>query len=290
MAYLRVRSLFPGFSFLLAVLISGIPASAKAQVPALDRPADAAPEGSGASTGIGPESPLVLLMAPTVQKELKLSEDQKSKVYNLGREASQKSRTMMQQAMVRGGGDPRSLLESAQQLRRENDFAIGNLLEKKQSARFEQIVLQSEGPLALGRQEIATRLKLTQNQNQAMQNVMARFQQSRFQTVVLARRAAMTGGGAGAQNVEQATIQLRKEAVQEIGKVVTRTQKDAFNEMLGDPFDIVKGTIERGASSPSTDKPAGDTTDTGKQNGSREEADPQIKTTKKAARLKGKKS
>ena len=156
---------------------------------------------SGAANGIGPESPLVILMAPSVQKELKLSDDQKTKVYNLIREASQKSR----QLMMRGGGDARSLIEAGQQLRRETDRSIGNLLEKKQNARFEQIVLQSEGPLAVGRKEIATKIHLNDNQHQAVRSVMAQFQQSRFQIMMAARRAAMTGAGGGGGNVEQAT-------------------------------------------------------------------------------------
>jgi len=197
---------------------------------------------SQSAPGIGPESPLVILMAPSVQKELKLTDEQKDKVYNVVRDASQKSRQLMQQVMMRGGGDPRGLIDAGQALRRENDLAIGNLLEKKQNARFEQIVLQSEGPLAVGRREIATKLQLSANQNQAVQAVMGQFQQMRFQMMMMARRAAMTGAPAG--NIEQETRKLREETVRQLGKIVTKKQKDAFNEMLGAPFDISKISAE----------------------------------------------
>ena len=261
----------------------------RAQAPASGSGTEAPTESAGASNGIGPESPLVLLMDPAVQKELKLTEDQKGKVYNLIREASQNSKTLIQQAMIRGGGDPRLLLEAGQRLRKENDTAIGNLLEKKQSARFEQIVLQSEGPLALGRKEIATKLRLNDNQNEQVQDVMGRFQRARFQLVMLARRAAVTGGDGG--NIEQSTKQLRQEAVQEIGKIATKAQKAAFNEMLGEPFDIKK--ISADPTSVAGDEAKAAPTDADAKNTTpKEEPEAKSQTLRKGvkAKVKGKKS
>ncbi len=269
----------------ISLLLSSLVERAQAQ--ASGRGTEGPAESAGASNGIGPESPLVLLMAPAVQKELKLTEDQKRKVYNLIRDAGQNSRTLMQQAMIRGVGDPRLLMEAGQRHRKENDTAIGNLLEKKQNARFEQIVLQSEGPLALGRKEIATKLRLNENQTQQIQNVMGRFQQARFQLVMGVQRAAMTGGDGG--NLDQSTKQPRQEAVQEIGKIVTKAQKAAFNEMLGEAFDINK--IAADPTSVVGDETKATPTDAdSKDPAPKDEPEAKPKTTKKGAKVKGKKS
>ena len=48
-------------------------------------------------------SPIMILLAPSVQKELKLNDEQKSKVYTFAKTATQKNREMMQTMAFSGG-------------------------------------------------------------------------------------------------------------------------------------------------------------------------------------------
>jgi hypothetical protein len=179
----------------------------------------------------------MILLAPSVQKELKLTDEQKTKVYSFTKTATQKSRELMQTlAFNGGGGNPQAMMEAGMQIREQTDREIAQILEAKQKERFDQIVLQNEGPLAVARPEIAAKLKLNQNQQVYVQGVMIEMRRELMMTV----RQGVASGQFNATQVRELSTQLRKEAVKEISKVIDRAQQKTFNSMLGTPFDLSK--------------------------------------------------
>jgi hypothetical protein len=203
--------------------------------------------------GAGQGSPLMVLLAPSVQKELKLTEEQKTKVYNFTKVATQKSRELMQtMAFNAGGGNPQAMMQMGMQLRQETDRDIAKILEAKQKERFDQIVLQNEGPLAVARPEIAAKLKLNESQQEYVQGVMLEMRRE----LMMAVRQGVASGQFNASQVRELSTQLRKEAVKEISKAIDRKQQKAFNSMLGAPFDLSKLESETASAEAAVGDPA----------------------------------
>jgi hypothetical protein len=229
----------------LAVAVSALAPTSRAQAP----PGMMGMMGGGANT-----SPIMILLAPSVQKELKLSEDQKAKAYSLARTQGQKSRDLTQTMMV-AGGNPQASMMAMMRLRQESDQAIGKILDAKQKERLNQIVLQAEGPLAVARPEIARPLRLNETQSEYVQTVMM---QMRREMVVAMRQSAAAGQFNPAQ-MRVVASRLRQSAVQEVSKVIDRKQKVAFNKMLGEPFDLNKLDSETAGIDPAIPPPADST-------------------------------
>jgi len=190
-------------------------------------------------------SPLLIAMAPAVQEELKLKEDQKTRVYDLVRSMSQKQRELMQSVFLSGGGNPQAVFQARDGLRREMEQSLGQIYDKKQNERFLQIMLRAEGPLAVARPEVSSRLGLTDDQTDEVRLIAVRLQLAQRQLFISLRSNGVAAGGAGfdRQAVGQFTAasdKLRKEAAQQIGRVLKKKQKDDFNKMLGEPFDLTK--------------------------------------------------
>jgi hypothetical protein len=135
------------------------------------------------------------------------------------------------------------------QIRQETDKGLGEILDAKQKERLDQISLQVEGPLAVARPEIAAKLRLNENQQNTVQEIMMQMRQELF---VAMRQGAATGQVNPAQMREMAT-QLRKEAVNEVSKVIDAKQRAAFNKLLGAKFDTTKLESETASVDPNAD-------------------------------------
>jgi hypothetical protein len=120
-----------------------------------------------------------------------------------------------------------------------------------------------EGPLAVTRPKVASRLNLDEAQLEAIQGLKWEFQlaQEQLRESQIERlradagrpRAARPGPGANPQPTDPSTPdrtldevnlrmnreadELRARLPQRLGKILTRRQRDAFNRMLGAPFD-----------------------------------------------------
>jgi len=221
--------------------------------------------GPGGMMGGVTVSPIMILLAPSVQKEVKLNEEQKTKVYSYAKTATQKQREMMQ-AVAFGGGNanPQMMMQAGMQIRHELDQGLAKILEPKQKERLDQIVLQAEGPLAVARPEIADKVGLNDEQQEYVQRIMMEMRRNLFMSV----RQGAANGQFNPGQMKSLTAQLRAGAVQEVGKILDRKQKNTFNKMLGEPFDMKRLDSETASVDPNLDanapaadpsKPAADT-------------------------------
>ena len=227
-------------SLAVGVALSSAAPDASAQAPAGGLGGGMRGQGLGQGQG---HNAVMVMMAPAVQDELKLSEEQKTKVFEIAREASRKSRELMQAAFRNGGGNTQGLLAEGLRMRRENEKAVMAELKPEQKARAHEIMLRVEGPLAVARPEVADKLNLSDTQTQQIQGVLGQL--------MLAMRGVGQGQGQG-QAGDAASYtddpaagrsgagQMREAAMQQVGRVLTAKQKAAFNAMLGEPFDLSK--------------------------------------------------
>jgi Spy/CpxP family protein refolding chaperone len=243
-----IRLLLKGGGILL-VLLS---ATTQAQPPGGPTPPGMAGMGGG-------QNPVLILLSPAVQKELKLTDEQKNQVYILAQDSGKRARELFQNAMG-PGGNPQANRAPMTELRKNNDRAIAKILKSAQKNRFEEIVLRSEGPMAAARPEIAKKLNVTSAQSQKIQVIMQQMMVSHWQMMMMARQNGIDPNGPrGALREQSAT--LRENAVQQIAKVLNRKQKDAFNAMLGEPFDLSKIDPDRTSQADQAIKKDAETTD-----------------------------
>ena len=85
--------------------------------------------------------------------------------------------------MFGGNANPQAMMEAGKQLRQESDAGLAQILDAKQKERFDQIVLQNEGPLAVARPEIAAKLRLNESQKEYVQGVMMHMRNEFFMSV-----------------------------------------------------------------------------------------------------------
>lgn len=194
--------------------------------------------------GIGTENPLLFLLAPAVQNELKLKAEQKARVNELAVDGVRKA-IELRQSMFFKGGNLNTFMKSAERLRRESDRLVAKVLEKEQNERLRQIVRQVEGLLATSRPEIASELKLDAKQSRSIEAIMQELFLRQRQTTVQFQ-VAVANGQLPAENLvdqtQRAAAQTRAEAAAMIGRLLNEKQTAAFQEMLGKPFDVT--TIE----------------------------------------------
>ena len=117
-------------------------------------------------------------MAAPVQKELGLTEKQKSQLKKLDSTMSQKRRQMFTRTRSRQGDtDPEKMRTSMDSLRSEQEEAISKILEPKQKTRLGEIELQREGIFAVARTDVAKKLKLTSTQTDKIKTIVDQMRQ-----------------------------------------------------------------------------------------------------------------
>jgi hypothetical protein len=200
----------------------------------------------GAEAGVpGQTNILMIVIAPAVQQELKLDEDQKTRIFELAREGQKKARDLFQAALRGGGeGNPQALMAAGAQLRQENERAVSKILKPNQKERVDQILLQVDGPLAVSRPEIGKKIGLSQSQTQKVQLTMMQMMQAQRQMFLAARFGG--NGGNGMPEADQlaawraAMSKLRDDATRQLARILNAKQREAFNDLLGEPFDLAK--------------------------------------------------
>lgn len=170
--------------------------------------------GGGMMGGIA-TSPAFLMRSEAVQKEIKLTSEQKDKLKK-AEEKQNDSRQKMFEDMRnqaqqgqqgqqgqpggrggRGGFDFTAIRDAMEKLAKESETELSKILTADQRKRLAEIALQVEGPIAiLNRQDIAKRLNLQQQQitkmNQVKQQADQKQQEMRTQMM-----ASMGFGGRG---------------------------------------------------------------------------------------------
>jgi hypothetical protein len=181
---------------------------------------------------------LMLAGQASVQKELKLTEDQVSKVKELDAKAR-----ASRQGLVKRNQKERQ--QSDQELAKANEKALAGMLTPEQSKRLRQIAVQVKGALFVlhrpnntAETEVAQAVGLTDEQRQRISAVWEDFQASSKQ---------LLRAGAGGGNIIFATPEAIKKVQAlsskfdaEVVALLTDEQKRKWKDLIGEPF---KGTI-----------------------------------------------
>jgi Spy/CpxP family protein refolding chaperone len=166
---------------------------------------------SGSSGGESGSEGFSLLRSERVQKDLKLTEEQKVQVLALSMDAR----------------DPRALGKK-----------VGELLTPIQVRRLKQIRLQVEGPAAINSHEVATALGLTKEQRQKLKSLQEEVV-VKMREVSLAMRGLTTDEKrAKMPEVLDKMHDFRKETMERTLDVLTPEQRTKLEKLQGQKLDL----------------------------------------------------
>jgi hypothetical protein len=178
---------------------------------------------------------LALLRIPDVQKELKMTPEQISKV-----DAKQQDVGAAMREIFQSAGNPQDMTaeERAKMQARMQDIqtkAVNDILtDEAQRKRFHQLELQQAGGNALTRKDVADELKLTDAQKKQIGDIQ--------QTANQARRDAMQGvdfQGMSPEDRQKFTAKMQdvqKATNEKLVGVLTDAQKAQWKDMQGASF------------------------------------------------------
>jgi Spy/CpxP family protein refolding chaperone len=174
-------------------------------------------------------SPMMLLGQESVQKELKLTQEQAEKV----KAASEKQRKSFQG--LRAIQDEQERAKKFEEMRKEADKFVAEILKPEQVKRLKQITLQQQGGRALEDPEVAKELNLTDDQKTKVKEIM--------EDTGNQIRELFQGGGGFSEETRKKMQEINKTATEKATGLLTADQKAKWKEMTGEPF---KGEIRFG--------------------------------------------
>jgi Spy/CpxP family protein refolding chaperone len=195
-------------------------------IPAMAQPPAGRPGGPFGGRLGGPMLMVGLLRSPQVQQELKLTDQQKQQLEQLGEQWREKMRGLRDLP-------PEERRQKVQGMRAEVEKQLSQILNEQQMKRLKQIALQVEGYAALERPEIADQVGLTKEQRQKIRDILRQADEK--------RREAFQQGQGDRQAAFQRMREIRQWVDGEIEKLLTAEQKKKWQELVGAPFKFEGG-------------------------------------------------
>jgi Spy/CpxP family protein refolding chaperone len=183
-----------------------------------------------------------LLENQSVQKELKLSDEQIKKVKDITQSIREKHREELDGLFKQGPqADREKMQEVFKAIREETTKALADVLKPEQSKRLKEITLQDQGARAFNDEEVQKALKLSDEQKEKVKTINEDAAKERQQ---LFPRGG--GGGAGGRRADPGAFEemqkkmaaLNKETMEKVTAVLTDDQKKAWKDLTGEPFQV----------------------------------------------------
>ncbi len=204
--------------------------------------------GGGVSSGYGSHK-LTALVQKSVQRELKLTNEQRKKVRSLEAKHQRDVRRLMPQNPFEAFKDPAGTMQAMQdavakmqKLSKEVDEAIDGILTPAQGRRLREISLQLRGGHALSDPDVAKALKLTNDQTERLQEIRKEAMKEMQKIGLQATGDAFRGGPnpAAFQKVSGQVAEKMKKSWDGLGnrlmEVLTAEQKSEWQKLTGEPF------------------------------------------------------
>jgi len=178
-----------------------------------------------------------MLRTPEVQAELKLTDDQKTKVTDLLAKLREQRQSQGQDFQSLSPEERQKMMADR---RAAEDKQVADVLNADQMKRYHQLVLQQQGMTAVLDKPVADQLKLTDDQK------------TKIQAVLDEQRAAMqelrqNNSGGDRTAMMQKFMDMRKQTDQKIASLLTDDQKSQWKDMIGAAFTFPAPTPRPGA-------------------------------------------
>ena len=191
-------------------------------------------QGRGFGRGFGGGNPAFLLRDEQVRAELKITDEQKSKLDELQSSMQEEMRSAFQGA----GGDQAAMRKTMTTLMEGMAKKVNAILTPEQQQRLKEINIQQTGNSVVMQKDIQKDLGLKEEQIKKLADLQKKQQdanQSIFQK--------MRDGEIEREQVQELMTKNAKALDAEIDKVLTDEQKKKLKEMAGKPFKRKDDTI-----------------------------------------------
>jgi hypothetical protein len=206
------------FALGLAALLGG---TVLAQQP--QRPGRGAGRGGGVAALLGNES---------VQKELKMDQDQTDKVKAAVQKVQDNHKDDFAKVRELTGDEQRTKREELNKTVTDEVLtAAGDILKPEQIKRLKQIELQQAGSRAFTRADVQKALALKDDQKDTIKTIA--------EDAAKAMRDLSPGGQRTPETREKIAA-LRKETLEKVQAVLTDDQKKTWKDMTGEAFEVVR--------------------------------------------------
>ena len=220
--------------------------------------------------GAGDSLRAALLRTPEIQKELKLTKEQLAKIIRVAEEAKV-SKKKVEEVHGKGKGRDKAKAKTDDPvakeqerlardamggdfaaLERETDDRLNTILDSHQKTRLTQIVLRVQGPSAFLTSELIDALSLGPEQLELIGEILGGVRSEQDQYKESQKQAGELVKASGNFDLEKIhknqqkaqarsfAYKLNKTVMPRIGQVLTRRQREIYNRMLGDSFDLSK--------------------------------------------------
>jgi Spy/CpxP family protein refolding chaperone len=206
----------------------------------------------GFGGGFGRIDKSMLLGSEQVRKEIKLNEEQSKKVEEIL--ASHREAQMELFQGARGNRDAsdeerakarEERTAKTAELGKKTEAKLAEVLDKKQTERLDQIVIQQQGPDALVSDKVIAAISLKPEQVEKIKATLAKRDEEVRSSFGGGRRGG-DGGGQGGGNREEARAKLekaRKDAETAAFAVLSKEQSESFTKLKGENFELDRSTL-----------------------------------------------
>ncbi len=185
---------------------------------------------------------LGLLRMEQVQKELSLSEQQKTKLQELAEKTREEARERFSGARDLSQEERRKRFEDMREEMQERaeklQKQITEILKPEQVKRLRQIELQQQGPAALMRPVVAETVGLTDEQKEKLQQIASDTREKMRGIFEEMRGGDRERRGERGGEVREKMQQIRQEGEKEAMAILKPEQKQKLGEMMGEPFEL----------------------------------------------------
>jgi hypothetical protein len=175
-----------------------------------------------------------LLLNPSVQEELKLTDEQKADLHKV----REKQQAAFQKARESGDREKgRALMQAAgEEIKKEVDKWKETALKPDQNKRLRQIQLQVMGVRAFADADVQKDLKLTDKQQAEAKEIVDATDKDAREILQGMRDAR--GNPDKAQEIRKKAEAVRKEGMDKMASLLNDDQKKAWKELTGEKFEI----------------------------------------------------
>ena len=169
---------------------------------------------------------ILLIRDESVRAEMGLLDDQRTAIDDL---LKQHNRMLLAIRDV----SPSGADETAQPALKELREQLTTILSDEQRARLANLILQAQGYDAILRNDVATKLALTEKQRRDLAAISEKFHAA-------AQALGSSPGGKTPEQVQQSLANLQKNRLKKVLAVLNESQTTQYSAMLGEPFDFTK--------------------------------------------------
>ena len=180
-----------------------------------------------------PNDPSTLLTAEAVQKELALTDDQKSQLKKLRDERTAEGQAFFSAFMGLSQSEMQNRIEERAKLSRQK---IAQILTPKQLERLSEINVQVAGVAALGFADVAEKIGLTPDQKAKLKELAD--DTSRRLTELFPTSQAQLRDAQAQQDRQKKQAAIKSERNDKAMALLTDEQKSQFQKLQGEKFDL----------------------------------------------------